>query len=194
MKQIHSIQRSRRNRQRGTTLIEVVTGAAISVITLVGGVGCFMAGMMSWMKGVGAMDSISKSQNSVKLMAQQLREAMSVSISTDGNTVTYAIPTKDESGSYVLPLASDGVNRQFTLSNGTLSQVTGSSSRIVAKNVLSTDPATNAAYSIFTANSGDVTRQVVITLVTSQQGFRNNWTPSRSRESVYLRNVPQLSR
>lgn len=188
------MKRNIRNRRRGATMIEVVVGSGISVVTLVGGVGCFMAGMMSWMKGVGAMDSISKSQDSIKLMSQQLREAMSVTISDNGATVTYKIPSKDQSGSYVLPLASDGVTRQFKLVNGTLSQITDGNSRVVAANVLSTDPQTESAYKVFSANNGDVTRQVVITLITSRQGFRNNWTPSRSRESVYLRNVPQLSR
>lgn len=181
-------------RRRGATLLEVVTGAGISVVTLVGGVACFMAGMMSWMKGVGAMDSLSKSQDSVRLIASQLREAMSVSISSDGQSVTYSLPLKDESGSYVLPLASDGVTRSFALTNGSLTQTIGSTTRTLTTNVLTTDPATSSTYKVFTANNGDVTRQVVITLVTSKQGFRNNWTPSRSRECVYLRNVPQLSR
>lgn len=181
-------------RKRGATLLEVVTGASLSAFTLVGGVACFIAGMMSWLKGVGAMDSISKSQDSVKLMSQQLREAMTVSISTDSYTVTYSLPKKDESGSYILPLVTDGVTRQFSVSNGNLTQTIGSTTRTVTKNVLTTDPATNSTYSVFTANNGDITRQVIITLVTSKQGFRNNWTPSRSRESVFLRNVPQLSR
>jgi type II secretory pathway pseudopilin PulG len=184
----------RRNRKRGMTMIEVVVGASISVLTLVGGVGCFMAGMMSWMKGVGAMDSISKSQDSVRMICQQLREAMSVTINTDGTMVTYSIPSKDQSGSYLLPLASDGITRKFVLTNGILSQVTGDSSRVVTTNVMTTDPASNSAYRVFSSNNGDVTRQVVVTLITSKQGFRDNWTPSRSRESVYLRNVPQLSR
>jgi hypothetical protein len=181
-------------RRRGATLLEVVTGAGISAFTLIGGVGCFIAGMMSWLKGVGSMDAISKSQNSVKLISQQLREAMSVTLNADGTKVTYELPQKDVSGSYVLPLASDGVSRSFYVQNGNLIQTTGGSSRTVTNNILSTDPATNSTYQIFSANSGTVTRQVVITLVTSRQGFRNNWTPSRSRESVYLRNIPQLSR
>ena len=181
-------------RKRAMTMIEVVVGASVSVVTLIGGVGCFMAGMMSWMKGVGAMDSLSKSQDSVKLICQQLREAMSVTLSDGGNTVTYSIPSKDQSGSYVLPLTSDGVTRKFKLDDGTLKHIVGSDSRVISANVLSTDPATNSSYKVFSANNGDITRQVVVTLITSKQGFRNNWTPSRSRESVYLRNVPQLSR
>lgn len=185
----------RRNyRRRGATMVEVVVGAGLSVITLIGGVGCYMAGMMSWMKGVGAMDSISKSQDSVRLVCNQLREAMSVTINESGTVVTYAMPSKDENGSYVLPLASDGVTRNFTLSNGSLTQTVGQNTRLISANVLNIDPATGASYKPFSANNGDVTRQVVVTLVTSKQGFRNNWTPSRSRESVYLRNVPQLSR
>lgn len=188
MRQIH------KNRKRGRTLVEVLIAAGISSFALVGGVGVFMAGMMSWLKGVGSMDSITKSQSSVRLMSQQLREAMSVTISGDGNTVTYQLPQKDESGSYVIPMTADTTNRQFVVSNGTLSQVTGNTTRTLSTNVLSTDPATNQTYKVFTANGGTVTRQVVIQLVTSKQGYRNNWTPSRSRESVYLRNVPQLTR
>ena len=188
--------RVRRNsRKRGMTLVETVTAAGLSVLTLVGGVACFMSGMMSWTKGVGAMDSISKSQDSVRLMAQQLREAMTVTVSTDGKTCTYTLPSKDSSGSYVLPLTADSTTRSFQLSSdGILTQTVGSTTQTLTKNVLATDPSTNSTYKVFNVNAGSVARQVVITLVTSKQGFRNNWTPSRSRESVYLRNVPQLSR
>ena len=181
-------------RKRGTSLIEVLTAASISALVLVGGVGAFMAGMMSWMKGVGAMDSISKSQDSVKMIAQQLREAMTVNVSADGNTCTYVLPQKDESGSYVIPLAADTTSRSFSLSNGSLIQTIGGNSQTITTNVLATDPTTNSSYKIFTVNAGTITRQVIITLAVSKQGYRNNWTPSRSRESVYLRNVPQLSR
>ena len=182
-------------RKRGATLLEVITSAGLSALTLVGGVACFMSGMMSWTKGVGAMDSINSSQSATKLICQQLREAMTVSISNNGNTATFSLPLKDESGSYVLPLVSDGVSRQFNLtSDGTLNLVTAGTTRRMTANVLSTDPATNAAYSIFSANGGLVTRRITVHVVTSKQGFRNNWTPTRSRESVYLRNVPDLSR
>ena len=181
-------------RRRGTTLVEVILSAGISVLTLVGGVACFMSGMMSWTKGVGAMDSIATSQNANKLICQQLREAISVSITNSGNTATFSLPQKDESGSYVLPLVADGVSRQFTVSQGTLNLIVGGNTRKISDNILSTDPATSAAYPIFSANNGLVTRQVIVQIVTSKQGFRNNWTPSRSRESVYLRNVPELSR
>lgn len=182
-------------RKRGTTLIEVVLSAGISVLTLVGGVACFMSGMMSWTKGVGAMDSIASSQNASKLICQQLREAMSVTISNNGGTATFITPQKDESGSYVLPLVSDGVSRQFVLTtDGTLNLVVGNSTRKITSGVLTTDPSTSATYQIFSSNTGVVTRRITVQVITSKQGFRNNWTPSRTRESVYLRNVPDLSR
>jgi hypothetical protein len=181
-------------RRRGATMIEVVVGAGVSVVTLIGGVGCFMAGMMSWMKGVGAMDSISKSQESVKMVSQQLREAMSVKITDSGNVVTYSLPAKNGSGEYALPLISDGIIRKFVLSNGSLTHQVGPNSRVIADHVLDNDPNTGSPYTVFEANNGTVTRQVIITLVTTRQGYRDNWTPSRARESVYLRNVPQLSR
>lgn len=183
------------HRKRGTTLIETVLSAGISALTLVGGVACFMAGMMNWTKGVGAMDSIASSQNASRLICQQLREAMSVTISNNGSTAAFTLPLKDESGSYVLPLVSDGVSRQFNLaSDGTLNLVVASSTRKITSNVLTTDPATSAAYQIFSGNAGVVTRRITVQVITSKQGFRNNWTPSRTRESVYLRNVPDLSR
>jgi hypothetical protein len=182
------------SRRRGATMIEVVVGSGVSVVTLIGGVACFMAGMMSWMKGVGAMDSISKSQDSVKMVSQQLREAISVKITDNGNVVTYSLPSKDGGGSYVLPLASDGIIRKFVVSNNTLTHEVGTDSRVIASHIMSTDPKTGNPYTVFQANDGTVTRQVIITLVTTRQGYRDNWTPSRARESVYLRNVPQLSR
>lgn len=177
------------------TLVESVTGASITAMTLVGGVACFMAGMMSWTKGAATIDSMTKSQNAVKMMSQQLREAYKVTVSDDGKMVTFQLPSKNPDGSYVIPMVSDNQNRVFKVNDSNeLVYINNSVTTVVSKNVLATDPNTNSSYRVFTANSGTVSRQLVIQLVTTRQGFRNNWQPNRSRESVYLRNIPQLSR
>lgn len=177
------------------TLIESITGASITAMTLVGGVACFVSGMMSWTKGAATIDAMSKSQNAVKMMSQQLREAYKVTVSSDGKQVTFQLPSKNPDGSYVIPMVSDNVNRVFKVNTSNELVLTqGDSTIVISKNILATDPATNAAYRVFTANDGSVSRQLVIQLVTTRQGFRNNWEPNRTRESVYLRNIPQLSR
>jgi hypothetical protein len=177
------------------TLIESITGASITAMTLVGGVACFVSGMMSWTKGAASIEAMSKSQNAVKLMSQHLREAYKATVSTDGKQVTFQIPSKNPDGSYVIPMVSDNIDRIYKINNSNeLVYVVGGSTTIISKNILATDPATNASYRVFNANAGSVSRQLVIQLVTTRQGFRNNWEPNRTRESVYLRNIPQLSR
>ena len=185
---------SRHRMRRGVTLVETLTAVGISTITLLGGVACYLSGLMSWTKGEGAMTSLTSSQESVRFISKEIREATHVTINSAGTQLTYEVPVKNDDGSYALPLVSDSVSRLFKVENGSLVQKIGTSTRTIATNVLSTDPNSGQSYKFFQSNDGAVAREIVILLVTSKPGYRSNWEPSRVRETVYLRNVPQLSR
>jgi Tfp pilus assembly protein PilW len=183
-----------RNHKRGMTLFEVLAATTISSMTLIGGVAVYISGMMSWTKGEGAIDSLNNAQNPIRLVSMELREATKVQVNSAGTYLSYELPLKDSSGDYVLPLQSDSTVRYFQLLNDDLIQVVGSRSRVIAKHVLPQDPQTGQSYKIFQTNGAAIARQVIVQIAASRQGYQENWEPTRARESICLRNVPQLTR
>jgi type II secretory pathway pseudopilin PulG len=184
----------KRSRRRGFTLVESLTAAGITAITLVGGVSVYVSGMMSWAKGEGAIDSLNNAQNPIRLIAIELREATRVQVNTAGTELTYELPKKDPNGDYSMPLQSDGVPRYFRLVNDKLYQVVNTNGRVIANNVLTTDPETNQAYKIFTTGGATIARQVIVQIAASKEGYQDQWEPTRARETICLRNIPQLTR
>jgi hypothetical protein len=180
--------------RRGHSLSEVLVSAALGSIALTGGVACYLAGMMSWTKGEGAIDSISSSQDAIRFISQELREAISASVNSAGTQLTYQLPRKNANGNFVLPIQSDGVNRMFRVHEGQLLHVVGNQSRVISNHVLATDPVSGLSYRNFTPDNSTIARQVMVHLAISRPGYRENWQPSRARECVYLRNIPQLTR
>lgn len=181
-------------RQRGATLTEVALAAGISTTVLIAGVSVFLVGMRSWIKGEANMDVSSNSQKALRAVSNELREAMSVTVNTDGLGVTYVRPKRESDGSFTNPMVSDGVNRAIELS-GTDLLIKGSGSpRKIARNVLKREPGQSSDYRIFTAPVGAVSRSLTIKLVAGKTGVSGDSIVERSRETVFLRNVPQLSR
>jgi hypothetical protein len=180
--------------KRGTTLVETLAASAITVMTLVGGVACYLSGMMSWAQGTGAMDSMNSSQQGVKFVCNKLRESTSISINTNGTKVTYTLPMKDGDNNYTIPMQSDPTVRFFEVSNGTLIHSVGGQVTTITRGILADDPATQQVYRNFTSATNGVIREVIVQLVTSKKGHQNKWISSRVNESTYLRNVPNLTR
>lgn len=181
-------------KRRGATLIEVLVGASICVLTLVAGVACFMAGMQSWLRGEGAISADRSVNETARTVTSELREAVTLSISTDGTTVNYQKPSVDATGRYVMPLVADGVNRRFQLISGELRHTVGTTTWVLAKGIQTTDPSTNAAYRVFSAANTAIIRQVTFMLVSRQTGFQNSQMSGRIRENIFIRNVPEVTR
>ena len=57
LRSLHPHCKPMRNFRAGTTLIEVVTGAALSTVVLGGGVMLFLSGNMNWLRGHGHIDA-----------------------------------------------------------------------------------------------------------------------------------------
>jgi hypothetical protein len=181
-------------RRRGMSMVESLTAVGITSVTLIGGVSVYVSGMMSWVKGEGAIDAINNAQNPVRLIGIELREATKVQVNAAGTELSYELPLKDANGDYVMPLQSDGTVRYFRLDGSTMSHIIGANSRVIATNVLPTDPETGQNYKIFKTNGATIVRQVIVHIAASKQGYQDNWEPMRARETINLRNIPQLSR
>lgn len=195
-----------RNRRRGATLVEALTASALSVLALFTAVSVMISGMGSWAKGQGRIDAEGDAQAAVRAISNELREAMAVTV-VSGTLIEYRLPQKDEDGNFVVPAIWDGVARRIewvpTGSGiGEIRSVGGSTNRALCRNVILRDPQSNgftpssggSAYAPFTAGPGTITRQLTIMIATRANGSQDQYVVSRSRETVFLRNIPSLTR
>jgi len=177
--------------QRGFSLIEALVASSISMGAIGVATWIYFSGMGSWAKGRGDIDSMATSQVAVKKVANELQEAISVTVGNDGLSVSYELPKKDGGGNYISPAESDKVARSFVISSGTLTHFVGGTSRIIAKNVLLKDPLTNQTFLPFQGDGNVISRRVDITLATEKDGQVTRKQSSCVSETIYLRNIPR---
>lgn len=188
------MKRSRRL-HRGATLIETLTASFISVLVLTGTVMTLFAGSSSWIRGETKIQAESEAQIGVRIASQQLREALSISVDSNGLGVSFSTPLKDGNGNYVVPAQPDGVVRRIALNGTNLVLSDGVTNHTIAHGVILTDPLSpggSGTYKIFTPGSGTIVRQVTVEIVTQRLGLGNKAIKSRNRETIFIRNVPQL--
>ena len=187
----------RRNRtRRGFTLIEVMVAATLNAMALGCTVALMVGGMSSWIRGQAKVDAETSAQTGIRVIASELRGAMQVTVDGNGLGVTYELPSKDPNGNLLSPITWDGVTRRIALQGTSLVKTVGASTRTVVQGVILTYPLSSngtGTYKVFTPGPGTVTRQVTMELVTQKQGVNSATKYSaRNRETIYIRNVPQL--
>lgn len=179
------------------TLVEITFASGLMVLILLGGISIFIFGTATWFRGQGQIDADQKSQKGVRIIADEIREALSLTVDANGKGLSYTKASLQGDGSYAQPLTSDGIARRIYIDNlGNVFMSEGASNRLICTNVVSNDPlSVNAptAYTPFVPGIGTITRSVTLMLVTQTSDYRNETTWSRSRETVYLRNIPALN-
>lgn len=178
--------------------MEVVISSGMTMFILIGAVSVFLMGMTAWFRGQAKLDANNSSQRTVREIVAELRESMFVSVDADGKGLTFQRPAKDTTGTYTQPESWDGVTRRIALnaSGEIWIQLNGTNTRRLCKGVILTDPLSTGgtgAYKPFTPGAGTLTRAVTVMIVTQANDYKNELTTSRSRETIYLRNVPQLT-
>lgn len=187
----------RRRKTAGVTLVELLVGSSISMLVLYGAVMLMVAGSASWYKGEGKIQAETQSQRAVRVISAELREAMSITVDANGLGLNYRLPQKDGNGNYVVPALWDNVTRRIELSGSNIRIVENGSPRTICRNVILTDPKSTtgeAPYVIFAAGAGAITRQLTVMVVTRTGTYKGGTTTSRSRETLFLRNIPELLR
>lgn len=184
-------------KRRGATLVEVVTASTISVLVLTGAYAALLSGSNTWIKGSGTMDAEATAQRAVRRIANELRQAMSVTVDPDGNGLSYRMPVIDGNGNYTVPPVWDNVTRRIELSGSNINMVTNGVADRIASGVILTDPLSSGGtgtYRLFTAGAGTITRQVTVQVVVQKNTVRTYTKKSRNRETIFLRNIPELIR
>lgn len=176
-------------------MFEVVIASGISTFVMYSLVLTLLSGSGSWIKGQSKIDVDVSSQQSLRAITVELREAMSVNIVDDGKTVEYRLPKK-ENGEYKVPAEWDGVERKlkFNTNAKTVTKVADATTTVLCTGVYATDPKTGTGYKVFTPGAGAITRDVTIMLVLAAGEGSSSSEKSRIRETIYLRNVPSLTR
>lgn len=183
----------RKSKKSGFTLMEMMTAAVISTMILFAAITMFISGATAWMKGSEAIETETQSKQAIRMISNELREAMLVTI--DGNKlgVTYRLPQRQSDGTFVAPAVWDGVTRRIYLSNGKIYLQDNGGSRVICRNVILTDPKnSNASYVLFTAGAGATLRDLTVKIITQRVIPRGPTLYSRKREVVFLRNVPSI--
>ncbi len=204
--------KNHRNRRSGFTLAEVVVTSVISVVILTSVVTLFITVAAAWARGETTMETEGETAEIVSKVADELHEAMWVSVDADGYGLTYRKPKKQVSGDFEIPVVWDGIDRRIYLDSTDLKIFDGTNTRILSKNVLKNDPfrlgthmsqkrkssqtvvAEGApTYKIFVPNSTALVSEVTVTVVTGAKGGRpGEWARAKKRDRVLLRNVPEL--
>lgn len=186
----------KRNRRRGATLVEIALAASTSVLVLGGAVGTFVMSAKTWLQGESKLDADNNSNQAIRTISKEMREAWQVTVDADGKGLTYLKPAKDTYGNYIMPITSDGVTRRIEM-NGSDLRITGGGNRTICRSLILTDPLSSGGtspYKIFTAGSGSITRSLTIMLVTQRSGVNGKNNTSRIRETIFLRNIPELTK
>ena len=201
-----------RSKTSGYSLAEVTVSAALGTMTIFAAVSVFLMNSASWARGEGRIDSETNVRQAVRIVSDELREAMNVTVDNDGQGLTYRKPKKDGNGDFEIPVTWDGIDRRIELSGTNLVLTEGANtSRIIARNVMTQDPFMDGDhaisssissvassndwtdYQIFVPNTGAVTTEVMVKLVIGTTGGQaGEYVRARKREIVALRNVPEL--
>lgn len=81
---------------RAFSLMEVLVASLLTVMVLGTTVMAMVMGTSNWIRGTAGGVSSNSAQRAVRVISDQLREAMSVAVDGDGQGLTYVMPAKDE--------------------------------------------------------------------------------------------------
>ncbi len=183
-------------KKKGGTLIELMTAVCLSIIVLSAAISILFTGTASWANGIGNTNSENGAEMAVRSIAERIEPAMSVSVSPNGSTLTYELPKTNANGTYVLPLAWDGVTRTITSAHNSIIFTDGASQQVLINSVIYTDPLSPGGispYVVFTPTAGSTIKQVAVEVATQYHGYQGNKTQNRCREIINLRNVPAVT-
>jgi hypothetical protein len=122
---------------------------------------------------------------------------MAVAVDPNGTTMTFRLPTRDVNGDFAMPLTFDGVVRQFTLQGDRLVLTEAGVPRVIATGLVRQNEGqawSTTTNRIFTAGTGGITRSIVVRFVTRREQTYQKRVTSAARETIYLRNIPELIR
>lgn len=161
--------------KRGLTLAELMASMLALLMALGAALSLQVGASRSMNRIQSDLNVSSPSAQAMRRVSETLRGAMSVSISSDGKTITYLLPRVSSTSDpvtgekeLVFPLQSDGVTRSYVISGNNL--ISNPGGRVLVRNISSTDPRQgstqyNQTYSPFQSTTIGSRRAITITLI-----------------------------
>lgn len=187
-------------KRRGSSLVEVVTGAGIMMLLTLGTMTLMVSGLRYVTRTSTDLTLAAKNAQGLRWVSELSRGAMSATISANGTQVNFVLPamatttdTFTGEKEVSIPITSDNVTRGFKVdfAAGTLKDLrTG---RTLVKNITSVDPDPastnyNQTYVPFSYSQVGARKVIVIQLITKDKsGGTTRY--QRMKNSVLLRNT-----
>jgi prepilin-type N-terminal cleavage/methylation domain-containing protein len=185
-------------KKRGMTLVELMVAMGLMSLTFAALSAMFLFGLRSYQKTAADTTLNQTNAQGLRRIAETIRQAMSVTISSDGRILTYTLPRLSAAADpvtgekeYQIPLVNDGVARSFTV-NTSGNVVDTVSGRVLVRNVRLTDPDAassqyNQTYQPFSLSNIGSQRAVTVNLITSENVL-GDLRYARLKTTVVLRN------
>lgn len=166
-------------RHGGYTLTEVLTTCGLMMFLILGVMELLSFGARTYQRTTTDADLTNTNVNGTRRVVDALRQAMSISISSDGKKVEYFLPLRSDSNDPTTgerelldPLTPEITARSFEISNGELKDT--ATGRILVKNILLTDPDPTSsqygqAYAPFQVTTIGSRRALTVNLITDRQ-------------------------
>lgn len=181
------------------TLVELLTGMTVMMFVILGSLSLLVTGMKSFKKTTIDVDITNQNSQAVRRMSETLRQAMNVTISNSGKTITFNLPkmggVDPVTGEKEVqdPLTSDGIARSYTVNFTTGTVVEQPGGRTLVRALAATDPQQGSsqygqAYTPFQLTTFGSYRAVSINLITTQT-LVNDVRKMRMKTTAIVRNA-----
>lgn len=166
-------------KSRGFTLVELLAGMTVMATVLFGTLSLLVTGMKSFRKTSTDVDITNQNANALRRVSETLRQAMSVTISNSGKTISFVLPRMGSvdpvTGEKELlePLTGDGVSRSYVVDFTSRTLKEFPSGRTLVKNISPVDPLPGStqykqAYTPFQLTTIGSYRAITINLITNE--------------------------
>lgn len=185
-------------KRRGFSLSELMVGVGLFSFALFGTLSLLITGLRSYLRTTTDLNNSQPNSQAIRHVVENIRQAMTVSASTDGKTLTFTLPKRATTPDavtgeleYAYPVVSDGVARSYTITSGKLVENPGGI--VVLKGISTVDPDSNstlynAAYKPFTISQVGARTAVTVNFITSAKVIGKTRF-SKAKTTVLVQNI-----
>jgi Tfp pilus assembly protein PilW len=187
--------------RRGMTLIELLTGMGLMSLLVLGSLTMLVGSLRSLQRTTNDTTMTDQNARAIRKIAENVRLAVSVTVSNNGKTLVYYLPTMTSTNDattgekeVVIPPVSDGVARGYTVDFGAGTVTDSRTGKVLVRNIYGydTEPTStqyNQAYQPFQVTSIDTNKALTINLVT-RDATSGQARTVRMKSTTILPNVP----
>lgn len=167
-------------KRRGFSLVELMVGVSMMFVVVMAMMGLFTLTLRATRRTTADINTTQRNALALRRMSEVLRDAVTVSISSDGRTVTYQLPRYTTSNDpytgereLYIPVQGDGVNRTFAVgTDGRLVDSNGNDVMLTGITLTDPEPTStqyNQSYQPFTLSNIGSRRAISISIIASEK-------------------------